>query len=407
MSTTEFIKFTKQFSFYMIIWRKNLFIVWFCQFLAMIGMSAVVPFLPLYIRDLGVTELNETAMWSGLVFAGPFFVSFFLTPVWGSMGDKYGRKVMTLRAVFGLAIAQILVGFSQNVTHLFLIRLLQGALSGFLPAAMALVASNTPEEKTGYALGLLQSSTAAGTVLGPLIGGVLSDLFGFRFVFFCVGGLLVITGILLLILVKEEKRVDGIKTYSFMKNWKYLLSNKYLRTSALLITLTALGFAYVRPIFVLYVETFNINSEILPTVTGFLYSIMGVFSVFSAAWWGKRVEKSGVRKNLFIASLITALMYTAHSFVNDPITLIPIRMILGFGFGALMPLLFTTISNGVSFERKGGVLGVASSFQIFGNMIGPILGGYAAGVVGIKTSFFLTGGVFFLIALIIFFRFKD
>ncbi|HSP86687.1 MAG TPA: MFS transporter, partial [Ignavibacteriaceae bacterium] len=265
MSTTEFIKFTKQFSFYMIIWRKNLFIVWFCQFLAMIGMSAVVPFLPLYIRDLGVTELNETAMWSGLVFAGPFFVSFFLTPVWGSMGDKYGRKVMTLRAVFGLAIAQILVGFSQNVTHLFLIRLLQGALSGFLPAAMALVASNTPEEKTGYALGLLQSSTAAGTVLGPLIGGVLSDLFGFRFVFFCVGGLLVITGILLLIFVKEEKRVDGIKTYSFMKNWKYLLSNKYLRTSAILITLTALGFAYVRPIFVLYVETFNINSEILPT----------------------------------------------------------------------------------------------------------------------------------------------
>jgi MFS family permease len=391
----------------MIFWRKNLFIVWFCQFLAMIGMSAVVPFLPLFIRDLGVTELNETAFWSGLVFAGPFFVSFFLTPVWGSMGDKYGRKVMTLRAVFGLAIAQVLVGFSQNVTHLFLIRLLQGALSGFLPAAMALIASNTPEEKTGYALGLLQSATAAGTVLGPLVGGVLSDLFGFRFVFFCVAGLLFITGILLLIFVKEEKRVEGNTTYSFMKNWNYLFSNKSLRTSAILITLTALGFSYVRPIFVLYVETFNISPEILPTVTGVLYSIMGVFSIFSAAWWGMRVEKTGLRKNLLAASLITGLMYTAHSFVSDPLTLIPIRMILGFGFGALLPLLFTTISNGVSFERKGGVLGVASSFQILGNMIGPILGGYAAGILGIKTSFFITGSVFFLMASIIFFRFND
>jgi DHA1 family multidrug resistance protein-like MFS transporter len=373
----------------------------------MIGMSAVVPFLPLFIRDLGVTKLDETALWSGLVFAGPFFISFFLTPVWGSMGDKYGRKIMTLRAVFGLAIAQVLIGFSQNVTHLFLIRLLQGGLSGFLPAAMALIASNTPEEKTGYALGLLQSSTAAGTVLGPLIGGVLSDLFGFRFVFFCVAVLLFITGILFLILVKEEKKVEGTSAYSFMKNWKYLLSNKSLRTSAILITLTALGFSYVRPIFVLYVETFNISSEILPTITGFLYSIMGFFSIFSAAWWGKRVERTGLRKNLFAASLITGLMYSAHSFINDPFTLIPVRMILGFGFGALLPLLFTTISNNVSFERKGGVLGVASSFQILGNMIGPVLGGYAAGMLGIKTSFFLTGFVFFLIASIIFSRLKD
>jgi MFS transporter, DHA1 family, multidrug resistance protein len=216
----------------MIYWKKNLIIVWVCQFLAMVGMSAVVPFLPLFVRDLGVTELNETALWSGLVFAGPFFISFFLTPVWGSMGDKYGRKIMTLRAVFGLAIAQLLIGFSQNVNHLFLLRLLQGALSGFLPAAMALIASNTPEEKTGYALGLLQSSTAAGTILGPLIGGVLSDLFGFRFVFFCVAGLLFITGILVLIFVKEERKVERKNSFSFWENWKLLLNDKALRISA-------------------------------------------------------------------------------------------------------------------------------------------------------------------------------
>jgi len=391
----------------MVYWKKNLLIVWFCQFLAMIGMSAVVPFLPLFIRDLGVTQLDETALWSGLVFAGPFFISFFLAPVWGSMGDKYGRKIMTLRAVFGLALAQLLIGFSQNVTHLFLIRLLQGALSGFLPAAMALIASNTPEEKTGYALGFLQSSTAAGTVLGPLIGGVLSDLFGFRFVFFCVAGLLFITGILVLIFVKEENKVEREKSFSFLENWRFILNNKSLRISALMITLTALGFSYVRPIFVLYVETFNISSKILPTVTGALYSIMGIFSTFSAAWWGKRVERTGLRKNLFAASLITGSMYAAHSFVNDPFTLIPVRMLLGFGFGALLPLLFTAISNKVSFERKGGVLGVASSFQILGNMTGPIIGGYAVGVMGLKTSFFLTGIIFFIIASVIFYSFDD
>jgi MFS family permease len=391
----------------MVYWKKNLFIVWICQFLAMAGMSSLVPFLPLFVRDLGVTNLEETAMWSGLVFAGPFFISFFLTPIWGSMGDKYGRKVMTLRAVFGLAVAQVIVGFSQDVTQLFLGRLLQGALSGFLPAAMALVASNTPEEKTGYALGLLQSSTAAGTVLGPLIGGVLSNLLGFRSVFFCVAGLLFITGILLIIFVKEEFQFDRDRKYSFLKNWDYLLKNKILLTSAIMITLTALGFSFVRPIFVLYVETMNINTDILPTITGALYSIMGIVSTFSAAWWGKRVEKIGIKKNLIIASAITGIMYAAHSLVFNPIALIPVRIILGFGFGALQPILFTSISNNISIERRGGVLGVASSFQIFGNMTGPLIGGYAVGFLGLRTSFLLTGAVFFLIGIISLMKLKD
>lgn len=169
----------------MINWKKNLYVMWICQFLAMVGMSSVVPFLPLYIRELGVTTIEETSKWSGLVFAGPFFVSLFLSSIWGNLGDKYGRKIMTIRATFGLATAQVLIGFSQDINQLFLFRMLQGGLSGFLPAAMALIASNTPEEKTGYSLGVLQSSTAAGTVLGPLLGGVIADLISFRAVFFC------------------------------------------------------------------------------------------------------------------------------------------------------------------------------------------------------------------------------
>lgn len=265
-------------------WKKNLYIMWFCQFLAMAGMSAIVPFLPLFVRELGTTGLEETATWSGLVFAGPFFISFFLAPVWGNLGDRYGRKIMTLRAVFGLAAAQMIIGFSQDVTHLFIGRLLQGALSGFLPAAMALIASNTPEEKTAYALGILQSATAAGTVLGPLIGGILSDLIGFRNVFFSVAGLLFATGLLVLFLVKEEFQSEGKERFSFIENWKYLTQNKIILYSALGITLTSLGLSFVRPIFVLYVETFGIASKFLPTITGALYSILGIFSTFSAAW---------------------------------------------------------------------------------------------------------------------------
>jgi len=388
-------------------WKRNLIIIWICQFVAMIGMSAIVPFLPLFVRELGVTSLEETAYWSGLVFAGPFFISFFLIPIWGNLGDRYGRKIMTVRAVLGLAIAQVLVGLSQNVTQLFLARLVQGLLSGFLPAAMALVAANTPKEKTGYALGLLQSATAAGTVLGPLLGGLISDLFGFRSVFFIVAGLLIITGITVIIFVNEEKSSIEKSEHSFIDNWKYLLGNKKLLSPAIMIMLSAFGISFIRPTFVLYIETFSVSSKFLPTITGALYSIVGFFSIFSAAWWGRRVEKTGIAQNVIYASLLTGVMYAAHSFVYDIYFLIPIRILLGFGFGALSPLLFTAISNNVPSERTGGVLGVGSSFQILGNMIGPVLGGFSAGLLGLRISFAITGLFFLIITSISYFKIKE
>ena len=373
----------------------------------MIGMSAIVPFLPLFVRELGVTSLEETAYWSGLVFAGPFFISFFLIPIWGNLGDRYGRKIMTVRAVFGLAVAQVLVGVSQNVTQLFLARLVQGLLRGFLPAAMALVAANTPKEKTGYALGLLQSATAAGTVLGPLLGGLISDLFGFRSVFFIVAGLLIITGITVIIFVNEEKSPAEKSEHSFIDNWRYLLGNKKLLFPAIMIMLSAFGISFIRPTFVLYIETFSVSSKFLPTITGALYSIVGFFSIFSAAWWGRRVEKTGIAQNVIYASLLTGVMYAAHSFVYDIYFLIPIRILLGFGFGALSPLLFTAISNNVPSERTGGVLGVGSSFQILGNMIGPVLGGFSAGFLGLRISFAITGLFFLIITSISYFKIKE
>lgn len=384
----------------MINWKKNLYVMWICQFLAMVGMSSIVPFLPLFIRELGITSIEETSKWSGLVFAGPFFVSLFLSSVWGNLGDKYGRKIMTIRATFGLAIAQVLIGFSQDINQLFIARMLQGGLSGFLPAAMALIASNTPEEKTGYALGILQSSTAAGTVLGPLLGGVIADFLSFRAVFFVVAGLLAIVGVAIILFVKEDKLEQSKNDYSFLDNWKFVLSNKKFLIPSLLIMLTALGISFVRPIFVLFVETLEIDHRYLPTITGALYSIVGIFSIFSAYWWGKHVEKFGLAKSLFIASLVTAIMYFLHSIIKNPYYLIPVRTLLGFGYGAIAPLLFTRISNQVEKERRGGVMGIGSSFQVMGNLIGPLFGGYAGAVIGFQFSFLITGGIFLTISLV-------
>ncbi|MBI3579006.1 MAG: MFS transporter, partial [Ignavibacteriales bacterium] len=214
-------------------WRRNLYIIWAAQFIAMMGMNLVVPFLPFYIRSLGVTDTAETARWSGLVFAGPFFSAFFLTPVWGYLGDRYGRKLMTVRAIFGLAISQILVGFAPNVEMLFVFRMIQGAISGFLAAALALVSANTPKEKSGYAIGLLQTATSSGGVIGPLVGGTLADTLGYRPIFLIVGALCSITGIIVMRFVKETVRPQDYEPsrHSLLSNYNYVLQSGAIRAA--------------------------------------------------------------------------------------------------------------------------------------------------------------------------------
>ncbi|QQS37646.1 MAG: MFS transporter [Ignavibacteriales bacterium] len=369
-------------------------------------MSSIVPFLPLFVRELGITKLNETTFWSGLVFSGPFLVSFFLVPVWGVLGDKYGRKIMILRAIIGLAIAQFLIGFSQDVTQLFIARMIQGLLSGFLPAAMALIAASTPGDKMGYSLGILQSASAAGSVVGPIIGGVISDFLGFRNVFFVVSGLFLVTGIAIVIFIKENREEKVTESYTLFQNWKYVITKKEILVPSLLIMLATMGFAFVRPLFVLFIETIEKDIALLPTITGMLYSIIGIFSTVSAAYWGRKVERGGIKKNLLIASSLTAAMYLLHTVVSSAYQLIPIYILLGFGFGAIQPLLFTAIDSYTSKERKGGILGVATSFQILGNIIGPIAAGIIAGFAGLRFSFIITFVLFLTVAVSGFFSLK-
>jgi MFS family permease len=154
----------------------------------MMAMSGCLPFLPLFIRQLGIEKLDEAQRWSGIINAAPFILSVITMPIWGALGDKYGRKLMVIRAIIGLAIAMALMGTAQTVWELLFYRMLQGAVSGFIAATLAFVSSSTPRQHSGYAIGLLQSTVSAGNIVGPLFGGSISDAWGMRSVFFFVGG---------------------------------------------------------------------------------------------------------------------------------------------------------------------------------------------------------------------------
>ena len=374
------------------VWRKNLTILWGTQFLAMVGMNLVVPFLPFFIRKLGVEDPTELARWSGLVFSGPFILSFFATPLWGSLGDRYGRKAMVVRAIFGLALSQVFIGFSQNVEQLFFFRIVQGAISGFIAAALALVSSTTPRRHIGYALGFMQTSSAGGMLLGPFFGGLLADLIGYREIFFITASLCALGGFVVAWQVHEIP-ADGTpeRRYGVLDNVRLVFADRRLRFVSLMLVAGQVSVLMVEPIFALFVESFRTDTRFLSTLTGGIFSISGLFMVVSSPWWGRRNDRMGYRLNLTLALAGAGVMYLLHVAVGDLFQLASVRAALGFARGGVLPVFYSLASLYAPPERRAGVMAIASSSTILGNMIGPVVGGYVAGWFGITATFVMNG----------------
>lgn len=356
----------------------------------MIGMSMVIPFLPLFVKDLGVKELAEVKRWSGLVFSGVFITAVVATPVWGWLGDRIGRKKMVLRAIFGLAVSQFLIGLSQDVYQLFLFRMLQGALSGFIAASLTLVSANTPKEHSGYAIGLLASSTAAGNLLGPLIGGMMADAFGYRNVFFITSALCATSGFLVLFFVREINRTRNTDR-RIWDNYKFVNKGIPLKYAMLMMIISAAAISMIQPLFALFIERKLSNTAYLATITGSIFGVMGLFQVISSSFWGKLNDKREIRKNLVFALVGAGVGYALHVVTVGVWELIPIRALLGLCIGGVLPSLYSFVNRLAPEDRKGGIMGIASSFTMFGNLIGPVSSGYIASVTNIEFVFILSG----------------
>jgi MFS family permease len=373
-------------------WRRNLYILCLAQFIAMVGMSSCVPFLPLYVRKLGITDLSEAQVWSSLVLAGPYFLATFAVPFWGVLGDRYGKKLMVIRAIFGLAVAMTLMGFSQNVYQLFTLRVIQGGVSGFIAAALAFVSANTPEEHSGYAIGMLQSSTSAGNIVGPFFGGILSDVVGMRNVFFVVGFFCILSGFTIIKFVKDNstQAPDKTKT-SVCGNLKYLRHNPVLLSIIIIIVISQGGSVFANPVFPYFVEKLGAPQETLSTITGIMVGIIGVFSVLFAPFWGKRSDKKDYKKTLKVATIISGIAMLLHLLAPEWGYLIPLRIIIGIFFAAIVPTLLSALSKQSPPEIKGGMMGLASSAQFLGVLSSYLFCGVVATGFGMEACFIVSG----------------
>jgi MFS family permease len=379
------------------LWERNLYSLWFGRFIAIAGLTMVMPFLPLYIRELGITGREAIKLWSGFIYAAPFMISVFMQPLWGIMGDRYGRKPMVVRGMLGLAAAFFLMGFSHTVFQLLVFRFFQGVFSGFAAPSLALQASCTPEDRMGQALGTLQSAQVTGFIVGPLLGGLLSHLMGYRPIFFwtgacCLTGALIVVGF-----VREEFIKKGEKKGSRLRqNLLDVYRSANLRTMLVLLIMVQVSIQIVTPFLSLYVEYLKVSPDRVGLMTGLVFGITGVTNALTTPFWGKRADRVGYRKILRYSLYGMTLFYLPQAFVTNVHQLLFLRAALGVFVGGAMPTINSIVQRSSAAENRGAIYGIFQSGLLLGNMAGPLIGGGLAAAFGLPSIFLITTAIFVL-----------
>ncbi|HEY3424935.1 MAG TPA: multidrug efflux MFS transporter [Negativicutes bacterium] len=373
-------------------WKKNLLVCWFGCFATAAGLSQIAPVLPLYIEHLGVQNIEEIEQWSGIAFGVTFIIMAIASPIWGQAADRYGRKPMLLRASLGMAIVIACMGFVQNVYQLVGLRLIQGAVSGFISAAITLIATQVPKERAGWALGTLSTGTVGGMLLGPLVGGYLAETWGFRSVFFSSSVLLMIAFMAALFFVQEDFKAPTKGVLSFREVWNLIPNPGVMITMFVTTFILQLALLSIEPIITVYVTQLHVTNHVA-LISGLVFAASGFGNMLTASQLGKISDKIGPHKIMLVALVAAGLLFIPQAFVTTPWQLMGFRFLLGIAAAGLLPSINTLIMRNTPNAITGRFFGYNQSAQFLGSFGGSVLGGQTAAAFGIHYVFFVTGAL--------------
>ena len=385
-------------------WQRTLYIMFFARLMTAVGFSIIFPFLPLYIKDLGSETNLSIEFLAGAVFSAQAFTMMLASPLWGSIADRYGRKLMVERSMFGGTIIMGLMAFVGSAEELVLLRAVQGLITGVASASNAMVASVAPRDRTGYAMGMMQLGAWSGIAIGPMVGGVLADSFGFSATFLITAALLFVAGLLVLFGVDEDfqpKPQTSSDDNGYLHHWRTILASPGVTTTYVLRFTSWMGRAMIIPIApLLVVSLMHSDSNNVATITGLMTGIAAGAGTLSALYFGRLGDRIGHRRIFVWGALVTAFLYLPQFFVNDVWQLLVLQGLTGASAGSILPSLSALL---VSFTRRGeegAVYGLENSIVAASRTLAPLIGSTVAFWWGLPSTFLLAGGLYFLSVLI-------
>jgi len=373
-------------------WKRNLAVCFCGSFTTTASMTLLLPFLPLYVQQLGVSDQAAIVQWSGIAYAATFVSAAMAAPFWGRLGDRYGRKLMLLRASLGMAIALPLIGVVQNIEQLIVLRLLLGFLGGYNSGSATLVAAQSPRLRSGWALGVLTSGIMAGSLAGPLIGGVLPVFVGMRMTFILAGVAVFIIFLATVLLIREERRPPKATTANQTDQQLGVLGKKPVVAMLFTGMLLMLATMSIEPIITVYVIQF-VDAAHVTSVAGVVMSAAALGSIISSSYLGKLADEVGHSRVIIGCFAASALLLIPQAFVTSAWQLVVLRFLMGVALGGLLPCIATVIRHNVPDNAAGKIMGYSISAQFVGQVVGPVTGGFVAGHVGMSAVFLATAAL--------------
>jgi DHA1 family multidrug resistance protein-like MFS transporter len=401
-------------------WQRTLWITFFAQVCSAVGFSIIFPFLPLYVNDLGTNTNLSLEFWAGMVFSAQALTMMIASPIWGALADRYGRKLMLQRAMFGGMILLAMMAFVRSAEELVLIRAIQGAITGTVSAANALVAADAPRDKTGYAMGTIQVSLWTGVALGPLIGGLLADAFGFRVPFLVTGALLGLAGLLITFGIEENATPEtrtANRSKTFVAEWRHILGMTGVMQTYVIRFLSGLSRSMIIPVTPLFVALLLAGGtySIVPpgvfgdltvsggrasTITGLVVGIASATTTFSAVYLGRLGDRIGHRRILIGSAIAAIVCYLPQPFVTSAWQLVVLQGFTGLAMGGIVAAPSALLARYTDPGEEGAVYGLDNSVVAGARALAPLAGTGIAFYFGLRATFAAMGLVFLAVLVV-------
>lgn len=381
-------------------WKRNLIVLWVGVFFCSTAYSISIPFLSIFLSDeLGVT--NHLEIWSGVSFGITFLASALISPYWGSLADKYGRKPMLIRSGFSLA-ALYLINYFVHDPYVFLIvRVLQGLLAGFVPAAIAMVATNTPENRTGYALSIMSTAGATGSIIGPLIGGVVSFYTSNRVAFLFSAGIVLVSALIATFFAKEENFDRSAPRSHVSDDIKEARSNRAFMTLLSLAGISTFSVMILEPLIPIHLLDMGIAKSSASLSSGIVFSAVGIATVLMAPQWGRIGSRKGFGMILFIGLIGGGIGNILQFFVTGYVEFAVLRFAYGLFYAGVLPSVNAMIVQVIEPGFRGRAFGLNQAASQLATMAGPIIGGLLGAFIQIRWVFVINGVMLLVAAVLV------
>jgi DHA1 family multidrug resistance protein-like MFS transporter len=377
--------------------------VWTANLITSIGMMSFLPFFPTHLEQLGLRDRDDIALWAGVIYGAAPLSAALTSPLWGALGDRYGRRLMVLRSMAAIAVFVGAMAFANSVWVLFALRILQGIFSGYLAPSMTLVSVAAPADQQGRVTGSLQTATAAGSIVGPLIGAALASVFEVRWVFLCVAILAVLSGALVLAWAEEDpahrRRAsgEGSLAHAVQGSWRDLRdvwSNDTLRGSLAIVFWIQFAMGTTNPILELHVRDLIVGDALAASRgTSALFSGMAALNLLAMPVWGRYGDRRGHAKALVLCAIASGLTLATQGLATAFWVLLSARLCFGVAMAGSAPNSFGLAAQEAPIDRRGGAFGVVFGVRTLAIALSAMTGGWLSRFVGVHGLMIAGGAV--------------